>query len=106
MGRHKQHMVAPGVFYEPRDATLVNQTIDSSITDIVYNLQTQSRYEDYVYNKTVLNSILYMLGPIHRAQVDVEEIMDDTGDFLCWKISRIPKRHLKEKTNAHKSFVF
>lgn len=106
MGRYKNELVDPEVIYEPSDITLVNQTINSSITEIVKELQTSPRYVDYIYNKQMLDSILYLIGPKIRGKVKVKEIFDEHGNFLCWKISRIPKRYLKVKSHQYKPFMF
>lgn len=95
MGRYKNELIDPDVVYEPNDITLVNQTINSSIMDIVRELQISPRYEDYIYNRNVLDTILGLLGPHHRARVKVTEVQDDQGNFLCWKIAREKKKSLE-----------
>lgn len=106
MGRYKKELVDPDIVYEPNDVTLINQTINSSVTEIVKELQTSPRYEDYIYNKQMLDTILCLIGPKIREKVKVKEVFDDHGDFLCWKISRIPKRYLKAKPSTHKPPMF
>lgn len=87
----------PTTGFEVSESVILNAAIDSSISAMVNALKGKDSYQDYIYKKSTLDQILFMLGK-HKVEVKVEEVLDDNGEFFCWRIRNMSRKY-KERSD-------